>query len=92
MSLALAQRPSLTNQIESVLVEVVAHAQPAVRTGPGRPPILPAAVLWAALVIGVLRGAMSQAAIWRIVIAKDLWRGLRAERLRRGRLPAIGER
>jgi hypothetical protein len=68
---------SLVDQIESVLVELVAGIAPAPRSGPGRPPILPAALLWASLAIGVLRGAMSQAAIWRIVTAKGLWRGPR---------------
>jgi hypothetical protein len=69
------RRVALTAQIESVLVELAAGISPAVRTGPGRPAILPSAVLWTALTIGVLRGAMSQAAIWRIVTAKHLWRG-----------------
>jgi hypothetical protein len=48
---------------------------PAPAGGRGRPPILPAAVLWTALAIGVLRGAMSQLAIWRLVTATGLWRG-----------------
>src|SRR4051794_29599625 len=75
---AVGPRPAtLVGQIETLLVELVAGIEPAPRVGPGRPPILPAAVLWASLVIGVLRGAMSQAAVWRIVTAKELWRGPR---------------
>jgi hypothetical protein len=68
---------STVADVEALLVELVAGIAPAPRTGPGRPPVLPAAVLWASLAIGVLRGAMSQSAIWRIVTAKDLWRGPR---------------
>jgi hypothetical protein len=34
-------------------------------------------VLWSALAIGVLRGAMSQLAIWRLVLETGLWRGPR---------------
>jgi hypothetical protein len=69
-------RPGLA-QIEAVLVELVADLAPARGAGPGRPPILPAALLWASLVIGVLRGVMSQAAVWRLVMDKHLWRGAR---------------
>lgn len=68
-------------QIEVLLIELIAGIVPApapVR-GPGRPPILPAAILWASLTIGVLRGAMSQAAIWRIVTGNELWRGPRLQ-------------
>lgn len=79
MSIAVERRVALSAQIESVLVELAAGIEPVVRTGPGRPPIVPAAVLWAALAIGVLRGAMSQAAIWRIVTARHLWRGPQIE-------------
>lgn len=77
MSVSTTRRASLVAQIESLLVELADGIKSAVRSGPGRPPVLPAAVLWAALTIGVLRGAMSQAAIWRIVTAKELWRGPR---------------
>lgn len=60
--------------IEALLIELVAGITPA-PGGRGRPPILPAAVLWASLVIGVLRGAMSQAAIWRLALDATLWHG-----------------
>lgn len=43
-------------------------------SGRGRPRILPAAVLWSGVVIGVLRGAMSQSAIWRLITGTGLWR------------------
>ena len=65
-------------RIEALLIDLVAGVVPAApRQGPGRPPILPATILWSALIIGVLRGAMSQAAIWRLVTAKHLWRAPR---------------
>jgi hypothetical protein len=67
----------LFTEIEARLIALVAGIAPDPRSGPGRPPILPAAILWASLTLGVLRGAMSQLEIWRIVIAKDLWRGPR---------------
>lgn len=62
-------------QVEAVLVDLVAQLGPPRGPGPGRPPILPAALLWASLAIGVLRGVMSQAAVWRLVMDKQLWRG-----------------
>ena len=68
--------PSL-EQIEAVLVELVTGLEPEQRPGPGRPPVLPAALLWASLTIGVLRGVMSQAAVWRLVMDRGLWRGTR---------------
>lgn len=61
--------------VEAVLVELVARLGSPRMAGPGRPPILPAALLWASLTIGVLRGVMSQAAVWRLVQDRQLWRG-----------------
>lgn len=62
-------------QVESVLVELVSGLGPVRLPGPGRPPILSAALLWASLTIGVLRGVMSQAAVWRLACDRQLWRG-----------------
>ncbi len=62
-------------RVEALLVDLVAQLGPPRGSGPGRPPILPAALLWASLAIGVLRGVMSQAAVWRLVMDKQLWRG-----------------
>lgn len=60
-----------------MLVELVARVEPVPRLGPGRPPILPAAVLWASLTLAVLRGVTSQLGVWRIVVSRELWRGAR---------------
>ena len=65
------------DRVEAVLVELVEQLGAPRVPGPGRPPILPAALLWASLTIGVLRGVMSQAAVWRLVMDKQLWRGAR---------------
>ena len=70
-----AEPAALAGQIEAVLVELAADLTPGRPNGRGRPPILPAAVLWTALALGVLRGAMSQLAIWRLVLETGLWRG-----------------
>ena len=62
-------------QVEALLLELVAALDAPRTPGPGRPLILPAALLWASLTIGVLRGVMSQAAVWRLVRDTQLWRG-----------------
>lgn len=75
---AFADRITLAS-VEATLIEL-AHGAIGASGGPrrGRPPILPAAILWASVAIGVLRGAMSQAAIWRVVRDAELWRGAQA--------------
>lgn len=69
------EQATVTAQIEALLLDLVAGLGPPRTGGRGRPPILPAAVLWASLTIGVLRGVMSQAAVWRLVMDRELWRG-----------------
>jgi hypothetical protein len=39
----------------------------------GRPPILPALLLWSGLVVCVLRRATSQLDLWRLLTARGLW-------------------
>lgn len=68
---------ALVGQIEALLVEAAARITPPARVGPGRPPILPAAVLWASLTLGVLRQAASQRDVWRLALAQDRWPGER---------------
>lgn len=65
----------ILGQIETMLVALANALAPEAPSGRrGRPRILPAAILWGSLVVGVLRGAMSQAAIWRLVTGTGLWR------------------
>lgn len=66
-------------QIERRLVAIVAQLGPPARRGPGRPPLLSAAVLWASLTLAVLRREPSQRAIWRLAISADRWPGDRVE-------------
>lgn len=64
-------------EIERFVQEAVAGLAPApaevARDGPGRPRVLPALALWAGLLVGVLRGAGSQQAIWRLLAVRGLW-------------------
>jgi len=61
--------------VEQTLVELAAGVVVQPTGQRGRPLILPAAVLWASLAIGVLRGVMSQADVWRLAMDRQLWRG-----------------
>ena len=67
--------PTLLDDLEERLLELAGALAPApVRPGPGRPPILAHAILWTALVVGVLRGCPSQLALWRL-ITRRMWPG-----------------
>lgn len=67
--------PTLLDELDDVLMELAGAIAPGpARTGPGRPPILAHAVIWTALVLGVLRGCTSQLAIWRLITSR-LWPG-----------------
>lgn len=46
---------------------------PLPRRGRGRPAILPTALLWTALAVGVVRGFASQRALWRLLSLQGLW-------------------
>jgi hypothetical protein len=69
--------------LESTLRELVASslavsptepAVPAVSSrDPGRPAVLPAAVLWTGLLVGILRGFSSQREIWQLLCVHGLW-------------------
>jgi hypothetical protein len=74
---AVEASPAMATRIEAILVELVAGIAPARPGGRGRPPIMPAMLLWASLTIGVLRGVISQVAVWRLVLDTELWRGPR---------------
>jgi len=68
----------LVGHIETVLQALLTDdgAGPApVRppAAPGRPPILPAFLVWGTLLVGVLRGVHSQRDLWRQVAVGGLW-------------------
>ena len=68
-----ASAPTLTT-VETTLTGLIGALAPAPLTGRrGRPRILPALLLWAGLVVCVLRGWTSQRALWRLVSADGLW-------------------
>jgi hypothetical protein len=66
---------ALLSKIEDLVVDIAVRCGSPAQTGPGRPPTLPAAILWASLAIAVLRGGRTQAGIWRIATAPAFWRG-----------------
>lgn len=67
--------PTLLAELDDLLLELAGALAPDPgRAGPGRPPILAHAIIWTALVVGVLRGCTSQLAIWRL-ITRRAWPG-----------------
>lgn len=72
---AVGSDPVSGSVIETRLACLLADLEPAAPPvrGRGRPAILPAALLWIALAVGVLRGFTSQRAIWRLVSLHGLW-------------------
>lgn len=69
--------PSLPpiDRIEATVRDLLTRLLPPPRPSParGRPPILPAMVLWSALLVGILRGQPSQADLWRRITQIGLW-------------------
>jgi hypothetical protein len=59
--------------VRAVVAELRVDPAEPVTTGPGRPRVLPALALWAGLLVGVLRGASSQRALWRLLAVRGLW-------------------
>lgn len=59
--------------IEAMLRDLIPHLAPAPLRTRGRPPILPGAMLWAGLLVCVLRGWSSQHALWRLLRTHGLW-------------------
>jgi putative transposase len=63
----------LALEIEGWLAERVTELDLDARSGPGAPRVLPALLLWTGLVVCVLRGFGSQAALWRLLSQRGLW-------------------
>ncbi len=60
--------------IEGFLQQCLENMEPDRRVkGSGGPRILPAMVLWAGLLVCVLRGFGSQLALWRLISERGLW-------------------
>lgn len=64
------------HQVETLLCSLVSALTPepaVVGRNRGRPPILPATLLWAGVLVIVLRRSASQLALWRLISSKGLW-------------------
>lgn len=63
------------DRIEATVQDLLTRLLPprSVASGRGRPPILPAMVLWSGLLVGILRGQPSQAHLWRRITQTGLW-------------------
>lgn len=58
--------------IEAAIFDLIPRLTPQ-RMGRGRPEVLPGALLWAAVLVGILRSTTSQQAIWRLLSQTGLW-------------------
>ncbi len=58
--------------IEATLLELIPRLTPA-PSPRGRPEVLPGALLWAGLLVCILRSSVSQQAIWRLLSQAGLW-------------------
>jgi Transposase DDE domain len=67
--------PALLDVLEGDLQELIAalRTQPRCPRGPGAPPVLPAFLFWAGLLVCVLRGFSAQQNLWQLVCLKGLW-------------------
>jgi hypothetical protein len=74
-----ASQPSVSEpalaELEACLRQLLADCQPPGTSPParGRPPILPALVLWTGLVVCILRGWSSQRELWRLLSSGRFW-------------------
>lgn len=69
-------QPELLNLLETTLHSLVGEfpeARAEGPRGPGRPPIIPAAMLWLGFLLCVLRGLHAQRAIWRMLALHGFW-------------------
>lgn len=68
--------PAIVDRLEGFLAELIRALAPVpgvAGRNRGRPPILPATLLWAGLAVCVLRRATSQLDVWRLLSATGLW-------------------
>jgi hypothetical protein len=72
-----APAESITGDIEQFLMNLMgalwADARDTSREGPGRPRIVPALCLWAAMLVCVVKGFTHQVSIWRLLTSTDFW-------------------
>lgn len=68
-----AERQHRLAHLEAVLRDWLGEPCPAPPSGRGRPPIVPAAVLWSGLLVCVLRGFESQRDLWRLLTQHGFW-------------------
>jgi hypothetical protein len=61
-------------QLEAVLMAWAQQVAPDPAGQRGRPRILPSAILWAGLLIGLVRGVNRQVGIWRTILDLGWWR------------------
>lgn len=75
-AVAIAPISPVVDRIEGFLAELIGALEPAAGAAGrhrGRPPILPATLLWAGLAVCVLRRATSQRDVWRLLSANGRW-------------------
>ena len=65
-------RPARLDSIEALLATLIPRLAFPTATR-GRPEVLPAALLWGALLVCILDGQPRQRAIWRVVTGSGLW-------------------
>jgi hypothetical protein len=67
--------PALLDVLEGDLQELIAdlRTEPRSPRGPGAPPVLPAFLFWAGLLVCVLRGFSAQQNLWQLLCLKGLW-------------------
>lgn len=65
--------PSIVTIEATLRTMVTGLEDPKPGRGPGRPALLPATALWAALAVGVLKGNLSQVGVWRTISDRHWW-------------------
>lgn len=60
-------------QVETTLRELLGEPASPAKRPPGRPAVVPAAALWAGLLVCLLRGLRHQVDVWRLLAIHGLW-------------------